>query len=149
MKIEQVIKTQRISSLELKATITIFHTNNWLYEKHQILFKKLGLTNQQFNVLRILRGQFPNPAKVSLIKERMLDKMSDTSRIIDRLEKNNWVKRNINETDKRSVDVIITNQGLLKLIELDNYMPEMDAMMKNLTHDELNQLTDLLDKLRG
>jgi DNA-binding MarR family transcriptional regulator len=149
MKIEQVIKTQRISSLELKATITLFYTNNWLLEKHQILFKKQGLTSQQYNVLRILRGQFPNPAKVSLIKERMLDKMSDTSRIIDRLEKNNWVKRNVNQADKRSVDVVITNQGLLKLIELDSYLPEMDAMVNNLTHEELNQLTDLLDKLRG
>ncbi|MFM2048616.1 MAG: hypothetical protein RI955_1164, partial [Bacteroidota bacterium] len=91
MKVEQVIKSQQISSNELRTTITIFHTNNWLFEKHKRFFTKFGLTNQQYNVLRILRGQYPNPASISLIKDRMLDKMSDTSRLVDRLIKLNFV----------------------------------------------------------
>jgi DNA-binding MarR family transcriptional regulator len=149
MKVEQVIKSQQISSNELRTTITIFHTNNWLFEKHKRFFTKFGLTNQQYNVLRILRGQYPNPASISLIKDRMLDKMSDTSRLVDRLIKLNFVNREISINDKRSVDVKISNEGLQLLKTIDEELPTMDNLVRKLSHDEMNQLCNLLDKLRG
>jgi MarR family transcriptional regulator, multiple gene regulator MgrA len=149
MKVEQVIKSQLIASNELRATITLFYTNNWLYEKHVKFFKKFGLTNQQYNVLRILRGQYPSPASISLIKDRMLDKMSDTSRLVDRLIKQQLIIRQTNANDKRSVDVKITEQGLKLMLEIDAEIPMVEKHIKKLTDTEINQLCDLLDKLRG
>lgn len=150
MKVEHVIKSQKITTNELRAAITIFYTNNWLFEKHKKFFKKYALTNQQYNVLRILRGQHPNPASISLIKDRMLDKMSDTSRLVERLIKQNLAVREMSATDKRSVDVKISDAGLKLLEQIDNDMPTMDNVIKkNLSEAEINQLCDLLDKLRG
>ncbi|MEN9523385.1 MAG: hypothetical protein RL065_1762 [Bacteroidota bacterium] len=150
MKVEHVIKSQKITSNELRAAITIFYTNNWLFEKHKKFFKKHSLTNQQYNVLRILRGQYPNPASITLIKDRMLDKMSDTSRLVERLIKMNLVIREISTTDKRSKDVIISENGLNLLVQIDHEMPMIDNIIKkNLSEAEVNQLCDLLDKLRG
>jgi DNA-binding MarR family transcriptional regulator len=150
MKVEHVVKSQKITTNELRAAITIFYTNNWLFEKHKKFFKKYGLTNQQYNVLRILRGQFPNPASISLIKDRMLDKMSDTSRLVERLIKLNLVVRETSTKDKRSVDVKISYEGLALLAKIDEDMPSMDNIIKkNLSESEIIQLCDLLDKLRG
>jgi DNA-binding MarR family transcriptional regulator len=149
MKVEQVIKSQLIASNELRATITLFYTNNWLYEKHVKFFKKFGLTNQQYNVLRILRGQYPSPASISLIKDRMLDKMSDTSRLVDRLIKQQLIIRQANANDKRSVDVKITEQGIQLMLQIDAEIPMVEKHIQKLTDIEINQLCDLLDKLRG
>lgn len=114
---------------------------------HEALFAKFNLTSQQYNVLRILRGQHPKPATVSLIRERMIDKMSDTSRLVERLRKAGFVDRVANKIDKRAVDVIITEQGMNTLAEIDAIDQELFKPTRHLSMDEATQLCVLLEKV--
>ncbi len=128
--------------------LNLIYTTNWLTAKQDSLFKDSDVTVQQYNVLRILRGQYPNPCSIKLIKERMLDRMSDTSRIVDKLFTKKLLQRNECPNDRRSVNVIITDKGLELLKSLD-YIDELAKQnTKSLTQDEINTLNDLLDKLR-
>jgi DNA-binding MarR family transcriptional regulator len=149
MKVEQVIKAQNITTIELKTTVTLFHTNNWLFEKHRLFFEKFGLTNQQYYVLRILLGLYPTPAGIKLIREKSLDKLSDTSRIIERLVKLNWVTRTVSTVDKRVVDIVLSENGYQNMLDIEEKLSETQEFMSKLTTDEMHQLCNLLDKLRG
>ena len=93
MGIAEEIKQEKFSSQYSKAIINVIYTSSWLNQKHLDLFKKHGLTTPQFNILRILRGQHPNPSTVNLLIDRMLDKSSNASRIIDKLEQKGLVTR--------------------------------------------------------
>jgi len=149
MRIEDEIQTRKFRNEQHKATVNIVFTSNWITG---ILEKRANLeqiTLQQFNVLRILRGQYPKPATNSLVKERMLDKMPDVSRIIDRLVAKELVSRGKCSTDRRAVDVMITQKGLDRLEALEESMMMMDILQKNITDDECRILNELLDKLRG
>ena len=99
--------------------------------------------------MRILRGQHPKPASVKLVRERLLVKLSDTSRLVDRLVKNEWVTQNLNKNDGRAVDIIITEKGLALLKTIDEAEPLMLKIMQNLSQSELAQLSTLLERLRG
>lgn len=149
MKIEDEIKQKKFIDDWHKASINLIFTSNWLKEHHQRFFKPFDITMQQFNVLRILRGQYPNPLSTCDIRERLLDKMSDTPRIVNRLIKSGWVVKFTNSSDKRLIDVIITEKGLQLLNEIDAKMGELHNTMKTLTQEEAAQLSSLLDKLRG
>jgi len=149
MKIEDEIQTNKFRNEQHKATINIVFTSNWITG---ILEKRANLaeiTLQQFNVLRILRGQHPKPATNTLVKERMLDKMSDVSRIIDRLVIKGLVQRGKCTTDRRAVDVTITRKGLKTLETLEEDMMMADILQQNITEEECRVLNGLLDKLRG
>ena len=131
-----------------KALINIFYTYYFLVDKINDQFKKYDITRQQFNVLRILKVHQPEYASVNLIKARMLDKMSDVSRIVERLRLKGLVLRQSAEKDKRSVEVIITEKGLALLDDID---PELDLLGKlvgNLTPEEAVLLNKVLDKIR-
>jgi len=112
-------------------------------------FEKYNLTSQQFNVLRILRGQSPKPATINMIKERMIDKMSDASRIVDRLVQKDLVSRCTNNTDRRAVDIHISEKGIEILAKMDAEFKTADLFKHNLTEEEANSLSVLLDKFRG
>jgi DNA-binding MarR family transcriptional regulator len=112
-------------------------------------FKKLGITRQQFNVLRILRGQYPNAANLGLIKERMLDKMSDASRIVERLRVKKLVTRKQSKSDRREVEVMISPQGQALLEITDQEIKEIYKLFNRLSQSELQQLNFLLDKFRN
>lgn len=128
--------------------LNLIYTTNWLTSKQDSLFKDSGITVQQYNVLRILRGQYPNPCSIKLIKERMLDRMSDTSRIVDKLYTKKLLARNECPNDRRSVNVIISNQGLELLKSLD-YVDDLSKQnLKSLSDKEIDTLNYLLDKLR-
>jgi DNA-binding MarR family transcriptional regulator len=128
--------------------LNLIYTTNWLTSKQDSLFKDSDITVQQYNVLRILRGQYPNPCSIKLIKERMLDRMSDTSRIVDKLYTKKLLERNECPNDRRSVNVIISDKGLELLKSLD-YIDEISKQsLKSLTTAEINTLNELLDKLR-
>lgn len=128
--------------------LNLIYTTNWLTAKQDTLFKNSGITVQQYNVLRILRGQYPNPCSIKLIKERMLDRMSDTSRIVDKLYTKKLLLRKESLSDRRSVDVIISDKGLELLKSLD-YIDDLSKQaIKSLSNDEINTLNNLLDKLR-
>lgn len=149
MKIEKEILQEKFRNKNHKAAVNIIYTFNWLYEQHMKLLKPFGLTIQQFNILRILRGQYPEPASVKLLKERMMDKMSDASRLVEKLRSKRLVERRICDKDRRSVDVIITKEGLELLDSVDKHEKEFDQFTENLSDDEINQLNNLLDKMRG
>ena len=112
------------------------------------LFKKHDVTRQQYNVLRILRGQLPGSASVNLIRDRMLDKMSDASRIVERLRIRDFVTREYSENDKRRVDVKITDKGIELLALMQTEVDCFDDLVSSLSEDETRQLNALLDKLR-
>lgn len=149
MKIEEEIQTRKFHSEHHKATLNIVFTSNWLSGILEKRADKQQITLQQFNVLRILRGQYPKPATNNLLKERMLDKMPDVSRIIDRLVAKKLVSRCKNDSDRRAVDVRITEKGLQVLEQLEEEMLLMDILPGNINEEECRQLNGLLDKLRG
>ncbi len=149
MKIEEAIKQKKFKNEFHKMAVNIIYTSNWLNANHSRVFKRHDLTVQQFNILRILRGQHPKPATVNLLIDRMIDKMSNASRIVDKLIMKGLVERTVCPEDRRAVNVLITAKGLKLLSKLDEEMEEMEASMKTLTQKEAKQLNELLDKLRG
>ena len=132
-----------------KAIVNLIFTNNWLNEKIKTFLDKEDITPQQYNILRILRGSFPEPLSTLQIRERMLDKMSDTSRIVDRLVAKELVKKNSCKADKRLVDVLITDKGKKLLEKIDTKSNEMDSVISTLSEAEAKTLSKLLDKARG
>lgn len=147
MGIQEDINQSKFRNEHQKAAINLIYTFNWLTEQMKNLFEKHDLTSQQFNILRILRGA-GQPLSTLQIRQRMLDKMSDTSRIVDRLILKGLVKKNTSATDKRLVDVSITDKGKKLLIKLDGHQDEMDAVLGNLTESEAKMFNKLLDKIR-
>lgn len=129
--------------------VNILFTASWLQIRHQRILKPFGITPQQFNVLRILRGQFPAAASVSLIQERMIDRSSNASRLVEKLFAKKFVDRKTCPEDRRQVDVRITQKGLDLLSQLDKQMNEFDARLKHLSEKEANDIADMLDKYRG
>jgi DNA-binding MarR family transcriptional regulator len=149
MGIEQDIHQAKFRNEYQKAAINILYTYGWLTEKSRELFASEGITPQQFNILRILRGSHPEPLSTLQIRERMLDKMSDTSRIVDRLIAKGFVKKGTCKIDRRLVDVTITDKGKKLLERLDARQDEMDGVLGNLSKKEAVILSDLLDKIRN
>ncbi len=146
-KLEELIKQTKFRSEKQKALISIMLVSNLLDNHHENFFKKFGLTLQQYNVLRILRGQFPNPCTVNLIRDRMLDRMSDASRIVERLRKAGFVERVQSAKDRRAVDVLITRKGLSSLAQIDKYEDEMQRPVDLLNEKDAKQLSELLQKI--
>jgi len=149
MKIDDEIQSNKFEDNYHKLVINIAYTDGWLDNLFRCKFEKHNLTRQQFNILRILRGQYPSPATINLLKERMVDKMSDASRIVDRLVQKGFVSRCTNNKDRRAVDIRISDTGLEILNTMDGEFRAKDYLQKNLTEEEAIQLSDLLDKLRG
>jgi DNA-binding MarR family transcriptional regulator len=151
MSIETDIKqTTPFKSPYHRMVVNLIYTSNWIADSQTQLLKPSGLTLQQYNVLRILRGQYPSPVKVSDITERMLDKMSNASRLVDKLVAKKLVLRTECPSDRRAVDVVITDQGLALLKRLDVHQAEWDEAQKcKLTEEEAVQLSTLLDRLRA
>lgn len=149
MKLEDEIKQSSFRNEYHKLAVNIIYTHSWLMNKIYELLDEYDLTPQQFNLLRILRGQYPQPASISLLKERMLDKMSDASRLVERLISKGLAERNICPEDRRKAEVKITKKGLKLLEKIDAANDEMDNHLKNLSAQEAKQLNYLLDKLRG
>jgi DNA-binding MarR family transcriptional regulator len=149
MSINQDIKQQRqFRNEHHKATVNILFSSNWLMENIKKFLQQEDITPQQYNILRILRGN-GKPLSTLQIRERMLDKMSDTSRIVDRLLKKELVEKKTSQSDKRLVDVTISTKGLQLLDRLDNNNASLDGILFNLSHDEAKSLNNLLDKMRG
>lgn len=149
MNIKDEVKVTKFGDDWHKATVNILYTYNWLMKELENRAAKEGITGNQFNVLRILRGQYPKPATNNLVKTRMLTPTPDISRLIDRLELKGLVSRCKSGSDKRSVDLMITQAGLDKLAILEDTMLLKDLLPNNISRDEAVILSDLLDKLRG
>jgi DNA-binding MarR family transcriptional regulator len=148
MKLEDEIKQIKFNTNKTKLAVNLIYTGNWYYSHMSTYLKQFDLTVEQFNILRILRGQYPNPATINLLIERMLNKMSNASRLVDKLEKKKLLKRNKNSKDKRAVDVIITKLGLTMLSKIDKDEILVQKKLDTLEDSEITQLNNLLDKLR-
>lgn len=149
MGINEDIKQSKFKSEMEKSIVNLIFTSNWLNEQHHKIFKPYGLTTAQYNVLRILRGQHPNAATVNLIIDRMLDRMSNVSRIVDKLVIKDLVSRKQNKDDRRAVDVIITQKGLDLLAELDDVTANFQKETDVFTEEEKIQFNSFLDKFRN
>jgi DNA-binding MarR family transcriptional regulator len=149
MSLAQDIQQKEYRSEYHKAILNILYTHNYLVTHMTEVFKEYDITRQQYNVLRILRGQFPGHASVNLIKDRMLDKMSDTSRIVERLRLKGFISRTDCQKDKRSVEIRITSGGLELLDRMDERVNQFERLLQNLSVAETRELNLLLDKLRG
>ncbi len=149
MKIEEEIKQATFKSTHQKAVLNLLFTANWIQNKQKELFDPFGITGQQFNMLRILRGQHPKPIPAVEIKSRMLDKNSDVSRLLDRLIGKMLVQKNQCQNDKRASDISITEAGLTLLDKLDSSINNLDSHFLTLSKAEAKTLSDLLDKARG
>lgn len=148
MSIGKEIKQQRqFRNEHHKATVNLLFTSNWLLECIRRFLQAEDITPQQYNILRILRGS-GQPLSTLQIRDRMLDKMSDTSRIVDRLLKKELVEKKTSATDKRLVDVTISSKGIELLNRLDAENAKLDGILFGLTHDDAVLLNSLLDKMR-
>ncbi len=149
MSLEEDIKQPQFSSEFNKAVVNLIYTHGWLSQQYQELFKRHGLTTPQFNILRILRGQHPKASTVNLLIDRMLDKSSNASRIVDRLETKGLVIRKQCPTDRRAVDVYISEGGLAILQVMDGEMQQWEDDRRALDEEEAKELNRLLDKMRA
>lgn len=147
-KIEEEIQQKKFKSPRQKAVINLIYTANWIQSKNQNFFKSYGITGQQFNILRVLRGQYPQSISATEIKGRLLDRNSDVSRLLDRLLAKKLITRTTCPEDKRATDIFISDEGLGLLKEIDKHQQEMEEVIA-LTDGEATQLSDLLDKCRG
>jgi MarR family 2-MHQ and catechol resistance regulon transcriptional repressor len=149
MKLEQAISQAEFSSDNQRVTLNFMFTYNWFKEEQKNFFKPYDITSQQFNVLRILRGNYPNPYTTSQVRERMLDKMSDASRIVDRLVKKGLVERSVTKSDKRLVDVVIAKKGMELLDKIDAPLEKfMERTFNSLSKSDKNQFIAMLEKIR-
>ena len=149
MKLESEIKQESFRSEYQKLVVNLLYTGGWISLKSHGMLKPYNLTTQQYNILRILKGQHPNPSTVNLLIERMMDKMSNASRIVDRLEDKKLVVRKQKSDDKRCVDIVITEKGIKLLEKIQSTEENFESVLKNLNKSEAKTLNDVLDKLRG
>ncbi len=148
MTIENEIKQQVFKNPYHKLAVNLMFTHSWFMSYVKGFFKKESITPNQYNILRILRGSSPRPLSTLQIRERMMDKMSDTSRLVDRLVIKKLVTKKVSKADNRLVDVEITQNGLRVLMKLDDIEGKIASMFKNLSVEEALHLSNLLDKLR-
>ena len=148
MKIEDEIKG-RFRNEYHKGMINLTYTTTHMSYKFLQFLKKHDVTEQQYNILRVLRGFNDGPSSIGFLKERMLDKNSDVSRIVDKLYERKLVERSENKEDRRQKDVRITEDGLKLLLRMDCIEKDVDKFLNKLTEDEVITLNKLLDKIRS
>lgn len=148
MTLENDIKQEKFKSEYNKMIVNLIFTHNWVLAKEMEILRPYNLTVSQYNVLRILRGQKGKAATINLIIDRMLDRMSNASRIVDRLENKGLVLRRRCENDRRAVDVLITEKGLDLLSVLDKKMDKWEKTFKVISVEEAERLNAILDKIR-
>jgi DNA-binding MarR family transcriptional regulator len=150
MKIEEIIRTTTILNNSKRIILNVLYAQNIINEKFNEVLRPYDLSGEQFNVLRILRGQKGNPANMSVIQERMIAKTSNTTRLVDKLLLKNFVTRKVCLENRRKIEVLITQKGLHVLEELEPKVVEHEQhFSKNLNTEELEQLNRLLEKYRN
>ncbi len=149
MKIEEEIEQKQFANEYVKVGINIMFTASFLIHKNTQLLKPFGISIQQFNILRILRGLHPEPATIKLLTRRMIDKTSNASRLVERLRQKGLVERHECEFDRRKVDIFITKSGLELVNEASITLEATDQILHPISEEEAKTLNTILDKLRG
>jgi len=145
--ISKAINQKMFRSEYHKSIISLVYVFNIIKNNQYSIFKKHNITEQQFNILRILRGSNPNTCSVGLLQERMIDKMSDASRLVERLVKAGLASSCKNKVDGRALDVLITEKGLEVLAEIDKHEAEFNSVINCLSEEETIKLNSYLDKI--
>lgn len=146
MNVEERLKTEGKIPLEKRTLIHLTLVSNIINEKIALVLKPFDISIQQFNVLRILRGQKGKPANLSTVHERMVTKMSNTTRLVDKLIRKEYVERHICPSNRRKVEISITDKGLEQLNTIDTFVSEVEtSLLQRFTVDELKQLNTLLN----
>ena len=148
MKLENEIKQSKPLDVRVKALLEILFTASYINNKHSKYLNPYKISPQQYNILRILRGTYPDKLNVQTIKSRMVERTPNTTRMIDKLYDNGYVERERSEKDRRMVFVRITDKGLNVMSQVDKIHPDFLKFTNNLSEDELAQVVDLLEKLR-
>lgn len=149
MKIEEAIRQPNFTDSYQKAIINLMYTANWLREEQTKLLKQYDILPQHFNVMRIIRGRHPKPVSPGEIKEVMIDKTNDLTRLLDKLEKKGWIQRRLCQANRRKMDVTLTENGIKILQETSIAMNAFTGKLKTRFSDkEAASLSKLLDKLR-
>ena len=148
MRLEEELQQDGFQSEHQKAVLNILFTSNWLESDSARTLKPFGISSQQYNVLRILKGQGESAISVNNIMSRMIDKMSNASRLVEKLRKKELIERVTCEYDRRQVDVRITQSGMALLKEADKEMNKFDEMKGKLSEKEAIMLSELLEKIR-
>jgi DNA-binding MarR family transcriptional regulator len=149
MSIEQAIRQKKFNSEYEKAVVNIMYTASWLDDLTLKALKPYGISPQQYNVLRILRGANPGVVRLADITERMIDKNSNATRLVEKLRQKNYLKRDVCPSNRRQVDICITQAGLDMLSEIDEITKKWIDPLRTLSKAEAQTLNNLLDKLRG
>jgi DNA-binding MarR family transcriptional regulator len=149
MSLEDDIRQPKFGSEHAKAAINILYTGSWIYNGNAAWLKKHGVTPEQYNVLRILRGSHPNKLMLAVITNRMIDKSSNATRLVEKLRQKGLVKREVCEANRRQVDISITDKGLALMKLIDAEEQKWIDTLKNISKSEASELNRLLDKLRG
>ena len=147
--IEEAIKQKKFNSESHKLMVNILYTSSWVERTHQRFFKLHGITTQQYNVLRILRGQYPNAASVGIVLDRMIDKSSNITRLVDKLTAKKYVTRTENPENRRMQQLLITQKGLSFLLTLDPLVDSQFNISEKISDEEAKILNDILDRLRS
>jgi len=148
LKIEEQLKTNKFISEAHKAEVNILFTANWLRTRLNNNLKQFGLTHEQFNVLRIIKGQHPEPVCVKDITERQIEPNSNTTRILDKLQHKHLVQRVHSPRDKREWFIELTPQGMELLNRAIDCINNQNAISTNLGHAQCSLLNNFLDKIR-
>ncbi|MEM6964815.1 MAG: MarR family transcriptional regulator [Bacteroidota bacterium] len=150
MRLEDEIQQSKFKNEHHKLGVNIIYSAGWVSGLNLKVLKQFNLSIQQFNILRILRGRHPEPASVKLLTERMLDKMSNASRLVEKLKQKGLVKREACPQDRRQVNIMITKLGLKTINKASVLLEQQtEKQLASLSSQEAKQLNDLLDKLRG
>lgn len=146
--LEQEIKQKKFSCPYEKLMVNLMYTGNWMKNLHASLLKKYNLSVPQYNVLRILKGQYPKPATVNLIIDRMLDKNSNASRLVDKLLAKGLVERQVSTADRRRAEVIISKDGMELLETANESVQEALKIVKKFSEKDVQEANNFLDQIR-
>ncbi|MEM9884998.1 MAG: MarR family transcriptional regulator [Bacteroidota bacterium] len=149
MRLEEEIQQQKFKDEYQKLSINILFTASWMNQQTTQLLKPYNISWQQFNILRILKGQHPKPTTVKTLAERMIDKMSNASRLVEKLRQKKYVERSECQEDRRRVDIVITDLGLQTIREASDVVEQwMSEVFESTTKQEAAQLNGILDQMR-
>jgi len=149
MKLEEEIKQLTFKSPLYKAILNIRLTESWVSTQINQCLKPFSISQEQYNVLRILKGQYPQPSSLQLITDRMVNRMSNATRLVEKLRQNGYVSRQECPSNRRKVDILITQKGMALLEEIYPQLQASIEAMNKLSDEEADQLNALLDKFRG
>ena len=150
MKLEEELRTEKFKTDQQRAMLSVLFTASWLEERINECFKPYGISQEQYNVLRILKGQKGIPANLSTVQERMIHRMSNATRLVEKLRQKGYVNRVTCEDNRRKVEITITDKGLELLGEIDPKLAAREvSLFQNLSEEEIRQIGSLLDRVRG